>query len=195
MVNKLFLKIIEQGLTPNQFYVLLSLYKKQAILLLNLHTEIRALQADGWLTDKVLTEKSIRFVKSLEEITVLPKPNVVVLKPSPPLADRVVEYLNLFPKIKLPSGKYARSDIRVVTDSFAWFFQNYDYTWEEVITATGRYVDEYRRNNWKFMRTAQFFVRKQIEGTRTFQSELANYCMMIREGVEEEKDPFNTKVT
>ena len=70
-------------------------------------------------------------------------------------------------------------------NNFRWFFENYDYTWDEVIAATHRYVKEYRQIDYLYMQTSQYFISKANQ-SKVKQSQLADYCDMIREGVEEE---------
>lgn len=58
-----------------------------------------------------------------------------------------------------------------------WFFQEYTYDWETILDATELYVNEFAKKNYLYMRTAQFFIKKLIDGT--VQSELATYCEII----------------
>ena len=99
--------------------------------------------------------------------------------------DLVEEYRKIFPAKKLPSGKPARVNVKTLINNFRWFFENYDYTWDEVIAATHRYVKEYRQNDYLYMQTSQYFISKANQ-SKVKQSQLADYCDMIREGVEEE---------
>lgn len=95
--------------------------------------------------------------------------------------ERITEFINIFPTQKLPSGKYARGNKKNIEENFMWFFQEYpDYTWNIIIKATHKYIDEYHINNYKYMRTSMFFIKKLIDGT--VQSELANYCDIIISG-------------
>ena len=75
--------------------------------------------------------------------------------------EKITEYLEIFPKFKLPSGKYARSNKKNLENNFRWFFKTYSFSWDTVIQATVRYVDEYERVNFKYMKTSQYFIRKQ----------------------------------
>jgi hypothetical protein len=105
----------------------------------------------------------------------------------------VDQYLNLFPKIKLPSGKHARINKKVITEAFNWFFKNYDYDWSIVLQATGAYVDEYESKNYLYMRNSQYFIRKQ-NSDKTWDSELANYCDMIINGLDNISPHFSETV-
>ena len=51
--------------------------------------------------------------------------------------------------------------------------------------ATRRYVNEYAQKDYLYMQTSQYFISKANQ-SKVKQSQLADYCDMIREGVEEE---------
>ena len=106
--------------------------------------------------------------------------------------DNIKKYREFFPAKKLPSGKPARNNVKVLEAAFRWFFSEYDFTWEEVLRATAQYVDEYEEKGYMYMKTSQYFVAKQ-DKTKVKYSELADYCDMIKEGVEPDKH-FKEKV-
>jgi hypothetical protein len=108
--------------------------------------------------------------------------------------DMVQKYLDIFPKIKLPSGKQARADKRNIRVNFDWFFKTYSYDWETVIKATSHYVDEYERKNYMYMKTSQYFISK-MNPDKSRESELANYCsMIINNDYEDTSNHFSDKV-
>ena len=94
---------------------------------------------------------------------------------------KIQEYVEIFPNRKLSSGKYARVNPKNLETSFRWFFETYNYNWDMIITATEKYVDEYSIRNYEYMRTAQYFLRKQTLD-KAFDSELATYCDLINSG-------------
>jgi hypothetical protein len=99
-----------------------------------------------------------------------------------------------FPAKKLGSGKYARTNVKNLESGFRWFFENYDYTWETILKATRKYVLEYSMKNYEYMRTSQYFIRKQ-GSDKSFESDLATYCDMLNyEGPSEEQDIFREKI-
>jgi hypothetical protein len=102
-------------------------------------------------------------------------------------------YVEIFPNKKLSSGKYARVNAKNLEAPFRWFFETYDYDWETVLKATEKYVDEFSIRRYEFMRTAQYFIRKQ-NIDKTFESDLATYCEIIRNGDDEEQVYFSEKV-
>ena len=109
-------------------------------------------------------------------------------------SEKIVEYINIFPNKKLSSGKYARVNPKNLESTFRWFFETYDYDWETIISATEKYVDEYSLKNYEFMRTAQYFVRKQ-DVDKTFNSDLATYCELLKSGYDDDNyDTFKELV-
>jgi len=124
-----------------------------------------------------LTEDGKKLVNGIEKMF---KPKKKTIKDI--LGDdyelKIKNYIETFPKMKLPNGKQARVSAKNLEKPMMWFFENNNYTWEIVFKATKAYVDEYRRVNYKFMRTSQYFLRKQENGSG-FNSELSNYCEMI----------------
>ena len=103
-------------------------------------------------------------------------------------------YREAFPAGKLPSGKPGRQNIKALENAFRWFFDTYDYTWEEVAHATVMYVNEYKEKDYMYMKTSQYFICKS-DKNKVKVSELADYCDMVRDGVEiEDNNPFKEKV-
>jgi hypothetical protein len=105
----------------------------------------------------------------------------------------IEKYVEIFPNKKLSSGKYARVNAKNLEAPFRWFFETYDYDWEEIFKATEKYVDEFSIRRYEFMRTAQYFIRKQ-NIDKSFESDLATYCEIIRSGDDEEQVYFSEKV-
>ena len=109
-------------------------------------------------------------------------------------AEMLKIYREAFPTGKLPSGKPGRQNIRTLENCFRWFFETYDYTWEEVAHATVMYTNEYREKEFMYMKTSQYFICKQ-DKHKVKHSELADYCDMVRDGIEITDDqPFKEKV-
>lgn len=184
-------KLNKNGITPNQFYLLYCINKKQSPELINVHQEMRVLERDGWVKHNTILEKGISLIKTVEQFFTVQKKKSDIQILGDEWNKRISQYQSLFPKIKLPNGKVGRSDNKVVEDNFKWFFANYTYTWEEILDATVRYVNDYEKRNYKFMRTSQFFIRKQIVG-RDFTSDLAEWCN--NKDMEAEDNPFLEKI-
>jgi CMP-N-acetylneuraminic acid synthetase len=94
-------------------------------------------------------------------------------------------YVEIFPNRKLSSGKYARVNPKNLENSFRWFFENYEYDWDMIFKATKKYIYDYSLKNYEYMRTSQYFIRKQ-NIDKTYDSELADYCNMIDNVLDDE---------
>jgi len=177
-------------LTPNQLLLLYAIENSTSIQTINPHLEIKGLVDNKYveyepgkkvtITNKgkdIITKYNSYFTKAKK------KTNIHIMGKE--YVDMVEEYRELFPAGKLPHGKPARVNVKTLINNFRWFFQNYDYTWDEVIAATKRYVNEYAQKDYLYMQTSQYFISK-ADQSKVKQSQLADYCDMIRDGVEEE---------
>jgi hypothetical protein len=141
----------------------------------------------------IITDKGKKLIKSVEVLFIKLVKNGAVASMGDDYEAKISEYNTTFPSIKLPTGKYARTNVKNLKHAFKWFFDNFDFTWDVILEATERYVDEFERNSYKFMRTSQYFVRKQ-DSDKTYSSDLANYCEIILSGEQEIETTFITKV-
>lgn len=198
---ELFLKMLDYNLTPDQCFMLLSLDKKIKTDYVNPETNISELFKKGYILIKQvsgknvlsITDKGKDFIKEIN-LTVKAankKSNSEVMGDD--FLEKIKQYREIFPAIKLPSGKPARNNTKALSDGFKWFFEAYDYTWDDVFAATKMYVAEYRENNYLYMMTSQYFISKQ-DKNKVRKSELADYCDMIREGVSTEGNHFKENV-
>lgn len=186
---------ISYNISPNQLYLLYCIRDSKPASLINIHQEIRSLTLNDWLIDKTngkgysyqLSDKSIKLLNEIAKESNSDKKIPTEMLNN--LADNISSYINIFPKMRLPSGKPARSDKKNIEVNFKWFFANHSYSWDTVLKATAYYVDEYERNNYMYMRTSQYFIRKKEDGN-TFASELANYCAIIESGDNLDKDNY-----
>lgn len=183
-MEDIFNKLIKNDLSPNQLYLLwCKKYKLTTAFNMNIALEYKRLEVGEWLdANQELTSKSIILVQEIESFFKISKKKTSTDILGDNFICRIEEYLQIFPKFKLPSGKYARSDKKNLENNFRWFFENHSYDWETVINATKMYVDDYERQGYKYMRTSQYFIRKVSPAEKTFESELANYCDMILNG-------------
>ena len=178
--------IIRAGLTPNQVYLLSSMKRKVSPALINIHAELRALVNAGWVDDKnKLATKSLMLLEELDSLFLARKKKATVSTAEPGFIGYMHKYVEIFPDIKLPSDKRARVNVLNLESAFKWFFQKYDYDWDTILKATELYVDEYARNDYKFMRNSQFFIRKQ-QPDKSWISDLADYCEMVQSGHKDE---------
>jgi len=182
-MEEIFFKIINLGLTPNSLYILYNI-KKNTVpsSLVNSSIEMARLSTGEWLIDGMPTGKAILLIDELDAYFKKSKKKTSSAILGDDFSTKIEEYLDIFPKFKLPSGKYARSDKKNLENNFRWFFETHSYDWDTVINATKMYVDEYERQGYKYMRTSQYFIRKLNPAEKTFESELANYCEVFMNG-------------
>ncbi len=194
-MDEIFNILRKYGMTPNQFYVLYSIkYKIKTDNFVNISLELTRLKNDKWLKEtNKLTDKAIIVIQQIEEFFKAQKKKTSISIMGPEFINKIKEYSEIFPKFKLPSGKYARTNIKTLEATFRWFFSNFDYEWKIILQAAKNYVEEYEMNNYKYMRTSQYFVRKQNQD-KTYDSELADYCEALINGVDEQKNHFKERV-
>ena len=140
-----------------------------------------------------LTPKAKAFCAKLDNYFIKAKKKTNIQLMGKDFADNIDMYRETFPNIRLPSGKPARVNVKMLSESFRWFFETYDYTWEDVIEASRMYVNEYRDADYLYMQTSQYFICKQ-DKHRVKHSTLADYCDMIRDGIDTEEKTFKEKV-
>jgi hypothetical protein len=192
---EMFNLIREKQLSPNQFYLLCCIRENEASQFINVHQELRSLLVDNWITedeDKLkytLTPEAMTFVNQIESLFKITKKKTNNQIMGQDYTSKVAEFLDIFPKMKLPSGKFARSDKKNIEIALRWFIQTYAYEWSTILTATKMYVDEYERVNFKYMQTSQYFIRKQ-NPDKSWASELANWCAQAESGPSENNDKY-----
>jgi hypothetical protein len=179
-MEEIFSMLIKQNMTPNTFYILYSVHSSiKPNAFVNVSLELEKLKRDNWISDDlILSEKSVNFMKEVEGFFKKSKKKTSKLLLGSEFEENIKKYSNAFPSIKLGSGKYARSNVKNLENSFRWFFENYDYEWDTIIKATERYVREYKLSGYNYMRTSQYFIRKQ-NTDKTWDSDLADYCELI----------------
>lgn len=175
-----------QNLTPNQFYLLYCIRENVQSIGINLHQELRGLTVGGFIHQNeaeviTISEKGNLLLSEVESYFKLQKKKTSTAIMGADFTEKLLQYNELFPKMKLPSGKLARAAERNLETNFKWFFENYKYSWDIILKATAAYVDEYERRNWNFMRTSMYFIKKQ-EKDHSITSDLADYCAMIQSG-------------
>jgi hypothetical protein len=162
-----------------------------------LDIEITDLVAEGFLiyddgTYK-LTSQAKAFIAHLDNYFIKAKKKTDIQLMGKDFADKINDYRETFPNKRLPSGKPARVNVKMLSESFRWFFETYEYEWKDVIKATKMYVNEYRNAEYLYMQTSQYFICKQ-DKHRVKSSTLADYCDMIRDGIDTEEKTFKEKV-
>lgn len=96
------------------------------------------------------------------------------------------DYLLLFPKIKLPSGKYARTNIVEIEKKMRNWLKTYKpifkkegikLTNDDILEATKYYVTRYSKDNYRFMVTSSYFIQKNEK------SALADEIQALKDGL------------
>ena len=194
-MRDIYTKLIKENISPNAFYILHCIKEKIVPSnFVNQKIEIKKLQNDKWLNDDFeLTNKSHIFINEIESFFRKSKKKTSKDLLGDEFMDKIVEYNQIFPNRKLSSGKYARVNPKSLENAFRWFFENYDYDWNTIISATIKYVDEYSVRRYEYMRTSQYFIRKQ-NTDKTWDSDLATYCELIKDGEDELIDYFKDRV-
>lgn len=183
-------KILDQKITPNGFYILLAIKENSDMKLNNIEGEFGSLMTSGFVTGEGLTEKGETAVNIVLES--FSKTKYIITQED---RDYIEKYRELFPKGSLPSGHPARVPAKELEKKFIWFFSNYDYTWEIVIDATKKYINQYEPEGYKYMKTSTYFIYKS-NPDKTGVSTLASYCDMMLDVSEDDgpKEVYNNAI-
>ena len=141
----------------------------------------------------VLTDKAKKLIIKLDNYFIKAKKKTNHELMGKDFTDKLESYRNIFPPGKLPSNMPSRQNVKALGESFRWFFETYDYTWDEILNATRMYVNEYRETNYMYMVTSQYFIPKQ-DKHKVKHSKLADYCDMVKDGVQSRPHHFKEKV-
>ena len=193
---ELFQMMLKNNLTPNQVLLLFGI--KQGVSLPQVTNDDKlALEKLGYLIldngKYTMSAEAKSLIVHLDNYFTKAKKKTDAQLMGQDFVDKINIYREVFPNIKLPSGKPARVNVKMLSESFRWLFETYDYTWEQIIKATKMYVNEYRDAQYMYMQTSQYFICKQ-DKHKVKSSTLADYCDMIRDGVETEAKHFKENV-
>ena len=184
---EMFNEMTSAGLTPNQYYLLCCMRDSVTPLKMNMHLELRNLKQNKWIKeDNSLSPEAISLIDKIEKLFKIQKRKTNSQLMTKEFKENILKYKEMFPNIKLPSGKAARAANGNLEKNFRWFFENYDFKWPIIFQATIKYINEHQDQNWKYMRTSQYFIRKDNL------SDLADYCEMVVSGGDEEERPRYT---
>jgi len=195
-------KILEYRISPDACLFLFSVKEKVQSSFIDsgkcieqlIDAEFITYQLDDGIKHITITEKGMAFIYLLDNYFTKAKKKTNIQLMGKDFVKHIDAYRELFPKGKLPSGLPARNNTKALGESFRWFFETFDYTWEEIHKATKMYVDEYRANDYLYMQTSQYFIAKQ-DKNKVKKSTLADYCDMVRDGITtEEPKHFKEKV-
>lgn len=196
-----FNQILEEKITPNQFYLLYAIQNQISTIHINPYHEVRTLVADEWLKDLTdakghkyeLQPKAVSLISKISSLF-----GIHILKSSNQLMGNDFEvnaekYNNIFPRMKLGSNKAARAPLKEIIVAFRWFFENYEYDWDTVLAAASFYIEGEKQKGFKYTRTSKYFIRKQ-DTDKAWSSELASYCELVKNGEEFDEPKFTDKV-
>jgi hypothetical protein len=193
IVRKFFGYCKDKQYSPNELLVLFCIKHgiNCPVSYVNEDYEVRRLIINGLLEDnaRILTKKGLSV---FEDITKIVEKEVPALTIDEEFAK---EYLQLFPKMLLPSNKPARVSPKIIVKNLTWFVKTYPmYSKETILKATQYYVSKYATDDYKFMRNSQYFISKEQTNRMIFSS-LAEFCQLIEDGIEDnEPKEFKTKV-
>lgn len=198
---QIWFNIVNQaGISPNDFYCLHCVREKVSPSNINISSSVVALMKEGLVaySDKnnflQTTRKGNELLDKAESFFSVKKKSTEESLMGSDYQENVALYSQVFPAIKLPSGKPGRSNKKAITECFKWFFENYDYSWEVILKATNMYVDHFQSKRYMYMQTSQYFIRKQNQD-KTWRSDLADWCEMVINGEDvDNQDFFKEKV-
>lgn len=184
LIDKPILDLLEkERMSINQLFVMLAMYEEH-IGLLDVYDkkgtnrpvlilEYQDLQLHGFLQESnsnVMFELTKRGKEFVEKVKPLMQPDEKEMENAGKLRDLCERYLLIFPKVKLPSNKYARTNIIEVEKKMKSWIRDYKavlkaqygiiLTDEVILTATKSYVERYAKQAYKFMATSSYFIRK-----------------------------------
>ena len=194
-MEEIFNKLLQAQITPNGLYVLYCIKNKiKCSDSINFNIEVLRLKSGNYLTESLeLSGNSLKFIQEIDGFFKKSKKKTSKNLMGDDFLDNIKLYNELFPKGKLPSGVPARVNVKGLENAFRWFFENFSYSWETVLKATDKYVDEYSMNRYNYMRNSQYFIRKQ-NTDKTWDSTLATYCDMIEADDYEETNYFKENI-
>ena len=184
-------------MTPNQLLLLYSLNEKISVPQIDPKLEIEGLIKVGYVEfinlEYNITKEGKSIIRKYDNYFLRAKKKTNIQLMGKDFLANLNKYREIFPAGKIPSGKPARQNIKSLETVFRWFFETYEFTWEEIIKATKMYVNEYEVKEYLYMKNSQYFVSKQ-DKNKVKNSELADYCDMIKDGVIDQPNHFKDKI-
>lgn len=185
-------KLIQLNLDFTSYCVLQTIYNsKDSQLLLKYSTDIQSIRStiDNLVSKGyIINESGYKFSglkitnKYIQDFT-----KVVIVPKVSPVSEWIDIFFNLFPKGIKSGGFYVRSDKQGCIKKMESFMKQYpEYTKGIIITATKKYVDGMKNNNYNFCKMAPYFISK--DGI----SMLEGFCQDVLKNVNT-PDEDNTK--
>lgn len=195
-MKKLFDHLVTSKVTPNGLYILHATYNNYSYpKYVNFKHEQHRLELTGHLKSSVekgvtvykLTTEGLHLIRESEKI--LGKLKLEKSKPKVPFSEweeQIVKFNKMFPAgKKAGSTVYFRTSPKELFSRFKWFFLEYpEYTWDDVMTATTKYVTTYENEggDYTYMQTSKYFIKKDDQNRNTT-SNLATLCYNIANNI------------
>ncbi|NQY42585.1 MAG: hypothetical protein HRT87_04485 [Legionellales bacterium] len=195
---EIFKKIAAHNITPNAAMCLFYIKKKITPSTIDNDAAVEELLAAGFIRkdeNKITIRPSGNaFIRMLDNYFTKAKKRTNEELMGKDFSEKISAYRLLFPAGKLPSGSPSRNNVKDLCENFRWFFETFDYSWDQVMSATRMYVKEYASNDYLYMQNSKYFIKKQ-DKHKNVTSSLADYCDMVKDGVViDNSTPFDTKV-
>lgn len=165
----------------------------------NFHHEQYRLEVTGHLKKEEsklgpvyqLTDKGLSLIREVEHLTGKQEKAKKQKLSMDGWDEYIKQYNELFPKGRKEGSTMSfRCSPKELKERFIWFFKEYpEYTWEQVLDATRKYVNSFEQESegFRYMQTSKYFLKKD-DKNRTTTSNLATLCYNIAEGNDVEID-------
>lgn len=194
-MKELYDYLVREKITPNGLFILHATYHNYMYTgFVNFKHEQYRLSLTGHLeevkNEKMLsplykiTDKGLHVIREAENTLGKMKRAKKTDVPFSEWETYIESFNNLFPKGKKQgSSVNFRTNPKDLFERFKWFFKEYpDYTWEDVLDATAKYVKVYEEaSDYTFMQTSKYFIKKE-DKSKTTTSNLADLCYNIKSG-------------
>jgi hypothetical protein len=191
--------LVQERLTPNGLYVLQATHEEFLIPnYLNFKHEQYRLSLSGHLKEHkeptqlnavyTITDKGLHVIRKAHELVSKVKAEKKINIPFSDWEEKIEQYNQLFPKGKKQGSSISfRTAPKELFDRFKWFFKEYpEYTWDDIMTATERYLKPYNESSdYTYAQTSKYFIKKE-DKNKSVTSTLATMCYNIKEGNDEE---------
>lgn len=182
MSHQLWSTCLKYKISPNQIYYLDSCREKIKVgSVINADAERIVAHNNGLVDeDNNLTEKAVAILNEFETYLVKTKKKVTTDVLGKDFMQKVNEFREIFPDMRLPSKELARQTTTTLAERFVWFRKTYpEYDWDLILDATDYYVNYYSKTGFLYMATSSYFIKKTDPRTKETISKLADTCQAI----------------
>ncbi|MGI9142420.1 MAG: hypothetical protein ACR2IJ_04450 [Fluviibacter sp.] len=150
--------------------------------LINEDAELLLCQKMGFIDmSRELTPIGLQALEEFKTFQTKTKTKVTVEVLGKDFLEKVKEYLEIFPKGRIPTSKeLARQGVDELKQKFVWFRKTYpEYSWDVILDATEYYVYLKSLEEYNYMVTSSYFIKKTDPRTKETASKLADHCQLI----------------